>query len=99
LAAPPLGESNEVLACSINSEHLAQLEEDLKVIFEHPSFENIEDCNPLAISAAQSNAGQQTGHKSIYKQAEFDASMMETGPELGCQCALCCLRYVLHLCS
>lgn len=72
---------------NINSEHLASIEEDLKTIFEHELFENVQESNAIGLAAASTSVDQQRGHKAAFDQSALNNAMTEGGVGLydsGC---------------
>lgn len=72
---------------NINSEHLVSIEEDLKTIFEHELFENVQESNAIGLAAASTSAEQQQGHKAAFDQGALNNAMTEGGVGLydsGC---------------
>ena len=67
---------------NINSEHLVSIEDDLKTIFEHELFENVQESNAIGLAAASTSPEQQQGHKAAFDQGALDIALAEGGAGL-----------------
>ena len=65
-------------AFNLNSSFVVDLRDDQATILGHAIFETIMDQGPVAI-VQKSETVDQTGHKSIFKQSEYDIAISDSG--------------------